>query len=153
MGFGLGTRNPELKNARHPETHMSAKNREIVERANAFVAEGKSKEFSMLFTEDAEWTMVAETPSRVKGRAAICAHLASASDAGLGPPVFTIDNVVSEREIVVANGEMSMTTIDGKTAPYEFCDLYRFRDNKIAELRTFINKARALTASKRSAAA
>lgn len=130
---------------------MSEKNREIVEKANALLAEGKSEEFLLLCAEDVEWTLLAETPSTMKGREAIRAFMASTQ--GSEPPNFTVDKVVADGEFVVANGDMTMKSKEGETIPYAYCDIYRFQDDKIAELRTFINKTQAETTKESSAAA
>lgn len=130
---------------------MSEKNKETVERANVFVAAGKSEEFSMLFREDAVWTLLADAPSQIKGREAIRAHMTSASGEASPPPTFTVDNVIAEGDLVVSSGEMTMRGTDGETTGYAFCDIYRFQDGKIAELRTFINKTQAEAANSAAA--
>ena len=132
---------------------MSEKNREIVEKANALLADGKTEEFLLLCAEDIEWTLLAETPSTMKGREAIRAFMASSSKECSEPPKFTVDNVIAEGEFVVANGDMAMTSKEGETVPYAYCDIYRFQNGKIAELRTFINKTQAETTKENSAAA
>jgi uncharacterized protein len=38
---------------------------------------------------------------------------------------------------------MIMKEKDGKTVPYAYCDIYRFRDGKIAELNSFVIKTEA----------
>lgn len=132
---------------------MSDKNKEIVEKANALVAEGKTDEFLLLFAEDAEWTLLADTPIITKGREAIRAFMASSSPEGSEPPKFTVDKLIAEGDFVVANGDMTMKNKDGETVPYAYCDIYRIQDDKIAELRTFINKTQADTTKESSAAA
>ena len=130
---------------------MSEKNREIVEQANALLAEGKSEEFLLLCAEDVEWTLLAETPSTMKGREAIRAFMASSQ--GSEPPKFTVDKVIAEGEFVVANGDMTMKNKESETVPYAYCDIYTFSDGKIAKLRTFVNKTQAETNKENSATA
>lgn len=130
---------------------MSEGNKEIVEKANALLAENKTEEFLLLCAEDVEWTILAETPSEMKGREAIRKFMASSQ--GSEPPNFTVDKVIAEGEFVVANGEMTMKGKEGETVPYSYCDMYTFREGKIAELRTFINKTQAETTKESSAAA
>lgn len=130
---------------------MSDKNKEIVEKANELLAEGKSEEFLLLCTEDVEWTLLADTPSTMKGREAIGAFMASSQASS--PPNFTVDTLIGEGEFVVTNGEMTMKGKEGEDVPYAYCDIYTFRDGKIAELRTFINKTQAETKLESSAAA
>ena len=130
---------------------MSETNKEIVEKANALLAEGKSEEFLLLCTEDVEWTLLAETPSIIKGRKAIGEFMASSQ--GSEPPNFTVDKVIAEGEFVVANGDMTMKNKNGQTVPYAYCDMYTFREGKIAQLRTFVNKTQAEIKKESSAAA
>jgi len=130
---------------------MSEKNKEIVEKANALLAESKTEEFLLLCAEDVEWTLLADTPSKMKGRIAIAEFMASSQ--GQESPNFTIDNVIADGEFVVANGDMTMKTKEGETVPYAFCDMYTFKDGKIAELLTFINKTQAEKTTKESSAA
>lgn len=130
---------------------MSETNKEIVEKANALLADGKSEEFLLLCAEDVEWTLLAETPSIMKGRKAIGEFTASSQ--GSEPPSFTVDKLIAEGEFVVANGDMTMKTKEGETVPYAYCDMYTFTDGKIAKLRTFVNKTQAEAKKETSAAA
>ncbi len=130
---------------------MSEKNKEIVEKANALLAEGKTEEFLLLCADDVEWTILAETPSNMKGREAIRKFMASSQ--GQDPPKFTVDNVIADGEFVVANGDMTMKSKEGETVPYAYCDMYTFEDGKIAELRTFMNKTQAEATKENSAGA
>ena len=117
---------------------MSETNKKIVEKANALLAESKTEEFLLLCADDVEWSLLAESPSTMKGREAIRAFMASSQ--GSEPPNFNVDKVIAEGEFVVANGDMTMKTKEGETVPYAYCDMYTFSGGKIAELRTFINK-------------
>ncbi len=130
---------------------MSDKNKEIVKKANALLAEGKSEEFLLLCAEDVEWTLLAEIASTMMGREAIRKFMASSQ--GSEPPKFTVDKVIAEGEFVVANGDMTMKDKDGKTVPYAYCDIYSFSDGKIAKLRTFVNTTQAETDKESSATA
>ena len=59
------------------------------------------------------------------------------------PPKFTVDNIIAEGDVVTAYGNMTMKDKDGKAVPYADCDIYRFRDGKIAELHSFVIKKEA----------
>ena len=130
---------------------MSETNKEIVEKANALLAEGKTEEFLLLCADDVEWTLLAETPSTMKGREAIGEFMASSQDSE--PPKFTVNNTIAEGEIVMSDGDMTMKSRDGEIVPYAYCDIYRFQDGKIAKLLTFMNKTQAGTKKESSAAA
>jgi ketosteroid isomerase-like protein len=120
------------------EIHMSRKNKEIVAKVNAAFAEGSTEGFLSCCAEDVEWTMVGD--KTVKGKAAIRKWLA---EMGSEPPKFTVDNVIAEGDFVTAHGDMTMKDKEGRLVPYAYCDIYRFRDNKIVALSSFVIKTEA----------
>ena len=115
---------------------MSAKIKEIVDKVNAAFAENNLEGFLSYCADDVKWTMVGD--KTVIGKDAIRQWMASMN---IEPPEFTIDNVIAEGDFVVAHGDMTMKDKDGKTAPYSYCDIYRFQDDKIVELRSFVIKS------------
>ena len=112
---------------------MSASNRAIVESVNDSFAKGEIEGFLLACTDDVTWTMVGHKTTQ--GKDAIREWLTSMD---CEPPTFTVDNLIAEGDLVVAHGDMTMKEKDGKTAPYAYCDIYRFRDGKIAELSSFV---------------
>ena len=114
---------------------MSAKIKEIVEKVNAAFAENNPEGFLSFCADDVKWTMVGNKP--VNGKEAIRQWLATMD---CEPPEFTVDNLIAEDDVVVAHGDMTMKDKGGKRVPYSYCDIYRFRDEKIIELRSFVTK-------------
>ena len=123
---------------------MSSTNKEIVELVNASFAEGGVEGFLSHCADDVVWTMVGNKST--KGKNAIREWMASMD---MEPPEFTVDNIIAEGDFVTAYGDMALKEKDGKTVPYAYCDIYRFRDGKIVELNSFVIKteAKAETAS------
>jgi uncharacterized protein len=117
---------------------MSAKNKEIVEKVNASFAEGSVEGFLSFCADNVTWTMVGN--KSVNGKNAIREWMASMD---IEPPKFTVANIIGEGDFVTAYGDMTMKDKDGKTAPYAYCDIYRFSDGKIAELNSFVIKTEA----------
>ncbi|MBA3321221.1 MAG: nuclear transport factor 2 family protein [Pyrinomonadaceae bacterium] len=117
---------------------MSEKNKEIIEKVNAAFAEGNTEGFLSFCAEDVQWTMVGD--KTVKGKDAIRQWMASMDSE---PPKFTVNNVIAEGDFVTAHGDVTMKGKDGKTVPYAYCDIYRFRDGKIVELSAFVIKTEA----------
>jgi uncharacterized protein len=117
---------------------MSAKNKEIVEEVNTSFAEGSVEGFLSHCADDVVWTMVGNKTT--KGKNAIGEWMASMDTE---PPKFTVDNIIADGDFVTAYGDMIMKEKDGKTVPYAYCDIYRFRDGKIAELNSFVIKTEA----------
>src|SRR4030095_8354438 len=109
------------------------------EKVNAsFAAEGGVEEFLTYCADDVVWTTVGNETT--KGKNAIREWLASMN---IEPPKFTVDNINGEGDFVTAYGDMTMKEKDGKTVPYAYCDIYRFRDGKIVELNSFVIKTEA----------
>jgi predicted SnoaL-like aldol condensation-catalyzing enzyme len=74
--------------------------------------------------------------STVRGKDAIRKWMASMDPQ---PPQFTIRRTVAEGEVVITQGDMVMPEKkDGAPIPYSFCDVYRFTDDKVAELNAFV---------------
>lgn len=112
-----------------------SKNKEIVEKVNESFAEGGVEGFLSQCTDDVVWTITGDRS--VKGKNAIREWISSLD---IEPPKLTVDNIVAEGDFVTAYGNMTMKEKDGKTVPYAYCDIYRFRRGKIAELNSFVIK-------------
>lgn len=117
---------------------MSATNKEIVEKVNASFAEGAVEGFLSHCADDVVWTIIGE--KTVNGKNAIREWMSSMD---MEPPKFTVNNIIAESDFATAYGDMSMKEKDGKTVPYSYCDIYRFRDGKIVELTSFVIKTEA----------
>jgi uncharacterized protein (TIGR02246 family) len=118
---------------------MSAKNKEIIEKVNAAFAANNLEGFLSFCTDDVQWIMVGD--KSVKGKDAIRQWMLSMGTQE--PPKFTVTNILAEGDFVTLHGDMTMKDKDGKTVPYSYCDVYRFRGDKIAELRAFVIKTEA----------
>ena len=121
---------------------MSDKNKEIIEKVNASFAEGDVEGFLTHCADDVVWTIVGNKTTR--GKNAIREWMTS-WDAE--PPKFTVDNVIAAGDFVTAYGDMTMKDKDGKSGPYAYCDIYRFRKGKIVELNSFVISTEAKTES------
>lgn len=111
---------------------MSGRNKEVVGRVDAAFAEGDVEGFLSFCAEDVEWTVVGDRT--VKGKDAIREWMASMDGE---PPVLTPHELVAEGDLVAAHGDMTMNE-EGSAVPYAYCDIYRLRDGKIVELRSFV---------------
>ncbi len=47
-------------------------------------------------------------------------------------------HLIAEGDFVKAVGNITMKDEDGKEAHYAYCDVWRFRDGKMVELRAFV---------------
>ena len=121
---------------------MSSRNKQIVEQVNASFAQNNVEGFLSRCADDVAWTMVGE--KGIQGKDAIRQWMKSMT---AEPPQFTVSNVIAEGDFVAAYGDMTMKDKDGTATPYSYCDIYRFRGDKIAELSSFVIKTEAKSAA------
>lgn len=112
---------------------MSSINKAILKKANDAVSEGDYEKFLSCCADDSVWTFVGD--QTIKGKAAIRKYL---NDAYLEPPRFDTADVFAEGELLTAIGKISLKQADGSWAEYQYCDVWRFRDGKMFELRAFV---------------
>lgn len=110
-------------------------NKEILQRANKAVSQGDNEGFLSCCTQDTVWTFVGE--QTLKGKEAVRQYMAAAY---LEPPKFEVETLVAEGEFVTAVGKISMKDNEGKMLDYSYCDVWRFRGGKMAELKAFVIK-------------
>jgi uncharacterized protein len=120
------------------DAHMSSKNKQVIDNVNDAFANNDVEGFLSYCTDEVSWTMVGE--NSVKGKDAIRQWMGSMP---AEPPQFTVAQVIGEGDFVTAFGDMTMKEKDGSLAPYSYCDIYRFRGDKIAELRSYVIKTQA----------
>jgi ketosteroid isomerase-like protein len=114
---------------------MSEKNKAILEEANAHVARGDYEGFLAFCTEDTEWTFVGDRT--LKGKEAVRQYMAATY---MEPPKFTVANSIAEGDFLTILGEITLKDEVGKETHYSYCDVWRFRGDKIAELKAFVIK-------------
>lgn len=114
---------------------MSENNKAILEKANAAIAEGNNEGFLSFCTDDTEWTYVGD--KTLKGKDAVRQYMATSY---VEPPKFTVDNLIAEGDFVTALGDITMKDEGGKMVHHSYCDVWRFRDGKMVELRAFVIK-------------
>jgi ketosteroid isomerase-like protein len=115
---------------------MASNNKAIVEKVNAAFAENNPEVFLENCKDNVAWNMVGdETRTGVE---TIRTWMKSMGD--MEPPKFTVDNLIGEGDIVIANGDMTMKNKEGKDESYSYCDVYKFDGDKIAELTSYVVK-------------
>lgn len=114
---------------------MSENNKAILLEGNAAIAEGNNEGFLSFCTDDTKWTFVGD--KTLEGKEAVRQWMATTY---VEPPKFMVAHLIAEGDFVTALGDITMKDEDGKTADYSYCDVWRFRDGKIVELRAFVIK-------------
>ena len=112
---------------------MGLNNKAILEKANAAVSEGNNEGFLSFCTDDTTWTFVGD--KTLEGKEAVRQYMAAAY---VEPPKFIVETLIAEGEFVTAIGKISMKNENGITIDYSYCDVWRFRDGKMAELKAFV---------------
>jgi len=115
---------------------MHLNNKEILEKANSAVTNGDNEGFLSFCTEDTEWTFVGE--QTLSGKEAVRQYMKKAY---VEPPKFMIENLIAEGDYVTAVGKISLKGEDGNMTDYSYCDVWKFRDGKMAELKAFVIEA------------
>lgn len=116
---------------------MSESHKVILEKANAAIVEGDFEGFLKFCTEDTEWTFVGDRT--LSGKEAVRQWMATAYKE---PPRFEVQRMIAEGDFVTAIGEITLKNDEGKPTRYAYCDVWRFRDAKMAELHAFVIEAR-----------
>jgi ketosteroid isomerase-like protein len=112
---------------------VSKTNKEILEKANAAISEGDFEGFLTLCTEDTEWTF--EGDRTLRGKAAVRQWM---SDTYKEPPRFRVHRMIAEDDFVAALGEITLKDEEGRAVQHAYCDVWRFREGKMAALRAFV---------------
>ena len=112
---------------------MSDKNKTILLKGNAAIAEGNYEGFIALCSEDTEWTFVGD--SVLRGKEAVRQWMKRAY---ITPPKVTVANLISEGDFLVAIGEVTMKDNNGVETRNAYCDVWQFRRGQIIGLRAFV---------------
>ena len=112
---------------------MSEANKALLTRANAAVAAGDHEGFLAHCTDDVVWTFVGERTLR--GKEAVRRYLDATY---VVPPAFDVARLIAEGDAVVATGEIALTDAAGTVTRSAYCDVWRVRDGRLAELRAFV---------------
>ncbi len=116
---------------------MNSNLKKIVEKAEDAFAHNKPGDFLLLCDEEIEWRMVGEKTLKGKSGALKWMEMGMAN-ISYEPPKIKLTNVIEENQFVTAHGEMEIKKKNGEISKYSYCDIYRFRDDKIVGLTSFV---------------
>ncbi|KOS05023.1 ketosteroid isomerase [Flavobacterium akiainvivens] len=108
-------------------------NKEVLLKANKAVSAGDNEGFLAYCTGDTVWEFVGD--QTLCGKEAVRQYIAKAY---IELPVFEVETLVAEGDFVVATGRISMKDEAGKPVDYAYCDVWKFSNGKMAELRAFV---------------
>lgn len=117
----------------HIQKQIKMKNATILHKANEFVKKGNYESFLMYCTQNTKWVFVGERT--LEGRDKVREYM---KEFYLEPPVFTVENTIEDGSYVTVTGEITLKAANGTYNHYDYCDVWRFEDGKIAELKAFV---------------
>lgn len=107
--------------------------KEILNEANACIASGNYDQFLTYCTTDTHWTFVGE--ASLTGIDEVRDYM---KEAYIKPPRFKVDLIIEEGNYLTAVGTISIVNINSVWVDYEYCDVWRFENGKLAELKAFV---------------
>lgn len=112
---------------------MSNAHKEILEKANAAISRMDFEGFLAFCTEDTEW--IFEGDRTLRGKNAVREWMHETYNE---PPSFKVDRMIAEGDSLAAIGEITLKDKAGKATRNAYCDVWRFREGKLAQLRAFV---------------
>ncbi len=112
---------------------MSEAHKKVLASANAAITNGDYEGFLAFCTEDTQWTFVGDRTLR--GKEAVRRWMATAYTE---PPKFQVHHMIADGEFVAALGEITLKNAEGKPVAHSYCDVWRFRDGRMAALQAFV---------------
>lgn len=100
---------------------------------NQLVREGKYEEYLSYLTENSKWVFVGERT--LLGKEAVRQYI---KEFYLAPPIFDMERSIEEGNFVTATGNISLKNIDGSYSHYSYCDIWRFDNGKLAEVKAYV---------------
>lgn len=114
---------------------MIESNKSVLKQANAAITAGDYEGFLAHCTEDTEWVFVGDITLR--GKDAVRHWMATAY---LEPPQFIVETLIAEGDYVTALGNITLKDERGVAVLHSYCDVWRFREGKMAGLQAFVIK-------------
>jgi ketosteroid isomerase-like protein len=112
-----------------------AENKIILQKANEAVSKGNYEEFLQYCTDDTKWTFIGDQV--LNGKKSIRKWMFNEY---IEPPKNEVKNLIAEDDYLTAIGEIEVMNENGENIKYSYCDVWRFRDGKMAELTAFVIK-------------
>ena len=107
--------------------------KDVLRLANDAITRGDYEGFLARCTEDTVWTFVGERTLR--GKAAVRDWMAATYTE---PPRFDVQRLIADGDVVVAVGEITSPDEAGRAVRNGYCDVWRVRDGKLAELSAYV---------------
>lgn len=116
-----------------PKTH-----KEILMKANEAIMQGDFEGFLIHCTDETVWNFLGD--KTLRGKEAVRQWMA---ETYIEPPRFTVHQLISEGELLAALGAITLKDENGKDAEFSYCDVWRFENDRMAELNAYVIAAEA----------
>ncbi|WP_029293833.1 nuclear transport factor 2 family protein [Chryseobacterium hispalense] len=107
--------------------------KKILIEANQAVAEGDHEKFLSYCTADTKWVFVGDRT--LQGIDEVKNYMATAY---IKSPKFNVELMVEEGDYLTAVGTISLWNEDSEWEEFNYCDVWRFENGKLAELKAFV---------------
>lgn len=108
-------------------------NTTILHTANEFVSKGDYESFLAYCTTETKWIFVGERI--LNGKEEVRAYM---KEFYVEPPVFSVEKAIEDGDFVMVTGEIQLKNKARKYEHFDYCDIWRFENGKIAELKAFV---------------
>lgn len=115
---------------------MIENNKATLQKGNAAISNGDNEGFLVHCTEDTEWVFVGDRT--LHGKDAVRQWMA---ETYLEPPENVVETLIAEGDFVTATGTITVKNKNGKRDSSLYCDVWQFRDGKMAKLKAFVIKS------------
>ena len=112
---------------------MGYTNKQILQQANAAITKGDYEGFLEYCTESTTWHFIGDQV--LKGKQAVRDYMAKVYTE---PPEFEVEHLIAENDFVTALGTIKLNDEAGNKHQYDYCDVWRFVNGKMAELKAFV---------------
>ena len=112
---------------------MIENNKILLMKANEAVSKGDYEGFLQYCTEDTKWTFVGDQV--LEGKNEVRKWMLTEYRV---PPKFDVKSMIAENEYVTALGQITLINEKGASVQYSYCDVWKFRDGKMAQLTAFV---------------
>lgn len=105
----------------------------ILLEANKAITAGDHEKFLSYCTADTRWIFVGD--QTLKGIDEVRKYI---SEAYKTPPKFKVDLMIEEGDYLTAMGTISLLNENSEWQDFEYCDVWKFENGKMAELKAFV---------------
>ena len=112
---------------------MSETHKQVLRAANSAISKRDFEGFLEHCTEHTQWHFIGGRT--LSGKDMVRQWMA---DTYPEPPDFEVKHLISEGDWLTALGEFTSRDDQGNEVCYAYCDVWRFEDDKLAELKAFV---------------